>query len=180
MVSDAGKAGSAGTSQQPRPVRGEGDQSRVLPLLAAERLLRAVLLVGVGLILLTHAHTDWMAVAGDFAARAGLDPSRNQTGRFISSLAGFGPRQAQRYGAIAMGYGVLEAVEGYGLLRRRLWGEYLTIVSTALLIIPEVSELLTHPTGLKVGGLLLNIVIVGYLIVRLIRRRRANQQDHAS
>jgi glyoxylase-like metal-dependent hydrolase (beta-lactamase superfamily II) len=74
-VSDTGQAGRAGTSQQPpRPVRGKQDQSRLLPLLAAERLLRAVVLVGVGLIVLTHAHADWMGVARDFAARAGLDP----------------------------------------------------------------------------------------------------------
>jgi uncharacterized membrane protein (DUF2068 family) len=44
-------------------------------------------------------------------------------------------------------------------------------VSTALLLIPEAQELLKHPTGLKVGGLVLNVVIVIYLVIRLIRRR---------
>jgi uncharacterized membrane protein (DUF2068 family) len=71
----------------------------------------------------------------------------------------------------------LEAVEGYGLLRRRRWGEYLTVVSTAVLVVPEVQELLKSPTGLKVGGLLLNVVIVVYLVIRLVRRRRAAQRD---
>ena len=46
-------------------------------------------------------------------------------------------------------------------------------MATTLLFIPEVQELLKNPTGLKVGGLLLNVVIVVYLIIRLIRRRRA-------
>jgi uncharacterized membrane protein (DUF2068 family) len=101
----------------------------------------------------------------------GFDPSRSETGRLISRLAGFGPRQAQRDGAIAIGYGLIEAVEGYGLLRRREWAEYLTVVATALLFVPEVQELLKHPTGLKVGGLLLNVVIVAYLIIRLVQRR---------
>jgi uncharacterized membrane protein (DUF2068 family) len=64
-------------------------------------------------------------------------------------LGGFGAQQAQRDGAIAIGYRVLEAVEGYGLLRRQQWGEYLTVVSTALLFIPEMGELLKHPTGLR-------------------------------
>ena len=45
--------------------------------------------------------------------------------------------------------------------------------STALLLIPEVQELHKHPTGLKIGGLVVNVVIVIYLVVRLIRRRRA-------
>jgi uncharacterized membrane protein (DUF2068 family) len=123
---------------------GSTDQSRLLPLLAVERGLRAVVLLGVGLILLTHAHTDWADLARRFAEQVGLDPSRNETGRLISRLAGFAPRQAYRDGTIAVGYGVLEAVEGYGLLRRRRWGEYLTIVSTALLLIPEVQELFKH------------------------------------
>ncbi|MDQ2790948.1 MAG: hypothetical protein DLM60_15255 [Pseudonocardiales bacterium] len=152
--------------------RGDQDQSRLLPVLAVERALRAVLLVGVGLILLTHTHTDWADPARRFAEQIGLDPSRNETGRLVSRLAGFGPRQTQRFGSIAIGYGLLEAVEGYGLFRRRQWAEYLTVVSTALLLFPEVQELFKHPTGLKVGGLALNMVIVAYLIIRLVRCRR--------
>ena len=68
---------------------------------------------------------------------------------------------------------MMEAVEGYGLFRRRQWAKYLTVVATALLFIPEVQELLNHPTGLKVAALLLNVVIVVYLVIRLIRRRHA-------
>jgi uncharacterized membrane protein (DUF2068 family) len=168
----------ASAAEQPGPVgvptgrQGAQDQSRLLPVLAVERALRAVLLIGVGLILLTHTHTDWADPARRFAEQVGLDPSRNETGRLVSRLAGFGPRQAQRDGSIAIGYGLLEAVEGYGLLRRRQWAEYLTVVSTAVLLVPEVQELIKHPTGLKVGGLVLNVVIVVYLIIRLVRRRR--------
>ncbi len=172
MVS-AGKQQPGKAYAPQRSARSDGaqDQGRLLPVLAVERMLRAVLLVGVGLILLTHVHTDWADLVRRFAEQVGLDPSRNETGRLISRLAGSAPRHAQRDGAIAIGYGVLEAGEGYGLLRRRPWGEYLTVVSTALLVIPEVQELLKHPTGLKVGGLALNVVIVIYLVIRLIRRR---------
>jgi uncharacterized membrane protein (DUF2068 family) len=149
------------------------DRSRLLPVLAVERVIRAVLLIGVGLILWTHTHADWTDVARGLVGRVGLDPSRNETGRLIAHLAGLGPRQVQRYGAIALGYGVLEAVEGYGLLRRRRWAEYLTVVATALLFIPEVQELLAHPTGLKIAALVVNVVIVAYLVIRLVRRRHA-------
>jgi uncharacterized membrane protein (DUF2068 family) len=93
------------------------------------------------------------------------------TGRLISHLAGFGPAQAERDGAIAIGYGLLEAAEAYGLLRRRVWGEYLTVISTALLFIPEIQELVHKPTGLKVAAFVLNIIIVVYLGLRLVRRR---------
>ena len=151
--------------------------SRLLPVIAVERVLRALVLVAVGLILLTHAHADWADLARRFAEQVGLDPARNETGRLISRLGGFTARRAQRYGAIALGYGALEAVEGYGLLRRRPWGEYLTVVSTALLFIPEVQELFKHPTALKVGALVLNVAIVVYLVIRLIRRRTTDRSD---
>ena len=171
MASAAERSGTADAPEQANRSNGGQDRSRLLPVLAAERALRAVFLIGVGLILLTHAHADWAELARGFIGRLGLDPSRNETGRFISYLASLGPRQAQRDGTIAIGYGLLEAVEGYGLLRHRRWAEYLTVVATALLFIPEIQELLKHPTGLKIGALLLNIVIVVYLIIRLVRRR---------
>ena len=169
MASAAERSGKAGELERSTREDGGQDQSQLLPLLAAERTLRAVLLVGVGVILLTHVHTDWADLARRFIGRLGFDPSRNEIGRLISGLAGFGPRQAQRDGAIAIGYGALEAVEGYGLLRHRRWGEYLTVVATALLFIPELQELMKHPTGLKVGALVVNVLIVIYLIARLGR-----------
>ncbi|MBV9728975.1 MAG: DUF2127 domain-containing protein, partial [Pseudonocardiales bacterium] len=118
MASAAEQAGKADALQRSTRKKGAHDQSRLLPVLAVERMLRAALLVSVGLILLTHVHTDWADLARRFAEQVGLDPSRNETGRLISRLAGFGSRQARRDGAIAIGYGLLEAVEGYGLLRR--------------------------------------------------------------
>ena len=101
----------AGGSHTPTSSVSPGNQSRILPLLAAERVLRAVLLIGIGLVLLTHPHTDWAAAAQHGASLAGLDPSGNESGRLISGLAGFGPEQAWRYGAIAVAYGLLEAAD---------------------------------------------------------------------
>jgi uncharacterized membrane protein (DUF2068 family) len=149
VASAAQRSGEAGAPEQSTQSDSGQDRSRVLAVLAAERVIRAVLLIGVGLILWTHTQADWADVARGLVERVGLDPRRNETGRLISHLAGLGPRQAQRDGAIAIGYGALEAVEGYGLLRRRQWAEYLTVVATALLFtfIPGVQELLKHPPG---------------------------------
>ena len=71
------------------------------------------------------------------------------------------------YGIIALAYGALEGAEGYGLWRRRRWGEYLTVLATSLLFIPEIWELTHKASPLKVGALLVNIAVVAYLIFRL-------------
>ncbi|HEX7609577.1 MAG TPA: DUF2127 domain-containing protein, partial [Solirubrobacteraceae bacterium] len=57
--------------------------------------------------------------------------------------------------------------EAYGLWRRRRWGEWLTVIATSLLLVPEVWELTKSTTLLKVGALLVNLVVVAYLLWRL-------------
>ena len=70
----------------------------------------------------------------------------------------------------------MEAFESYGLWRRRRWGEYLTVVATGLLLIPEVDEIVKKPSVLKALGLLLNLVIIVYLVTRLRRRDSAGSR----
>src|SRR5881275_402122 len=106
MVSAAKRSGRAHVAERGGEHDRVRDQGRLLPLLAVERGLRAIVLIGVGLILLTHAHTDWADLARRFAEQVGLDPSRNETGRLVSWLSGFGSRQVQRDGVIALGYGL--------------------------------------------------------------------------
>jgi len=67
-------------------------------------------------------------------------------------------------GAIA--YALLEGTEGVGLAMRRRWAEYLTVVATGILIPYEAYEVVHHVTLFKVGALLLNLAVVGYLAYR--------------
>lgn len=144
---------------------------RLLPWIAAERCLRAAILIAVGLVLLTHVHTDWGRVLRQEAIRWGLHPSNGGLGRVLRRISHIGPSRVGVYGAIAIGYGALEGVEAYGLWRRRRWAEWLTVVVTSLLFIPEVWELAKRPSVFKVAALVVNVAIVAYLIKRLRGRR---------
>lgn len=144
---------------------------KVLLLVALERVVRAVVLISVGLLLLTHSHSNLQQGLLDLAHSAGLDPSRNGIARLLNKTGTLTARKLQRDGAVALGYGLLEAAESYGLLRHRRWGEYLTVVSTVLLFIPEIDELTRKPTALKVLALVINVLVVAYLLVRLTRTR---------
>jgi uncharacterized membrane protein (DUF2068 family) len=143
---------------------------RLLPWIAAERSVRAVLLVAIGLVLITHPHTDWGKTITDLTNRLGFDPRSNGIQRVIAKVRAISPDKYTVFGIIAIAYGVLEGVEGYGLFRRRTWAEYLTVVATSLLFIPEVDELAKSATALKIGALLVNLAVVGYLVFRLRRR----------
>jgi uncharacterized membrane protein (DUF2068 family) len=67
-------------------------------------------------------------------------------------------------GAIA--YALLEGTEGVGLAMRRRWAEYLTVIATGILIPYELFEVVRHVTLFKIGALLLNLAVVGYLAYR--------------
>ncbi len=142
---------------------------RMLRLIAIERTVRAVALVAIGVVLVTHSHTDWGRTINDAARTFGLDPSRNGIQRLVDKVRAISPNRYVVFGVVAIGYGILEGVEGYGLWRRRRWAEYLTVVATSLLFIPEIYELIRRATAGKAAALVVNAGIVAFLIWRLRR-----------
>jgi uncharacterized membrane protein (DUF2068 family) len=153
----------------PEQLNAAARHDRLLPWIAAERGFRAVLLLAVGITLVTHPHTNWASEISNLAQRLGLDPRENWIQRIMNDVGRLHANQDLFFGAVAIAYGVLEGAESYGLFRRRRWGEWLTVVATSLLFIPEVWELTKSATVLKVGVLLVNVLVVAYLLWRLRR-----------
>jgi uncharacterized membrane protein (DUF2068 family) len=145
-------------------------RDRLLPWIAAERGVRALVLIVLGVVLLTHPHTNWAKEVRGLANDSGLNPSSNVVRKILEVVRKFPARETVVFGAIAIAYGALEAAESYGLARRRRWGEWLTLIATSILIVPEVWELIRKATPLKVGALIVNVLVVAYLYWRLRRR----------
>jgi uncharacterized membrane protein (DUF2068 family) len=144
-------------------------RDRLLPWIAAERAFRAIVLVTVGIVLVTHPHANWANEIANFAQHLGLDPKNNWVQRLIADVAKINSSEDVLFGVIALAYGALEAAESYGLWKHRRWGEWLTILATSLLFIPEIWELTKSASLLKVGALLVNVAVVLYLLWRIRR-----------
>ena len=142
-------------------------KDRLLPWIAAERAFRAVVLIAVGLVLLSRPHADWATEITHLAQRAGLNPNGNWPRKVIEKIRHVHASEDVVFGVIALAYGTLEGVEAYGLWRRRRWGEWLTVIATSLLLVPEIWELTKSLTLLKIGALIVNLVVVAYLLWRL-------------
>ena len=142
----------------------------VLRLIAAERFLRGLVLFAAGVYLLFHLSTDFGQLAERAARSVELDPQQHFLHRLIDRLHRLRAHESRIVGSVAIGYGVLELVEGVGLWLDQLWAEYLTVIATALLIPFELYELVLHPTVWKAGGILINVLIVLYLASSLRRR----------
>ena len=153
--------------QTSAPELNKGD--RLLPWIAAERAFRALVLLVIGIVLLTHPHTNWASEIESLIQKMGLNPKGNWTRKLLDKVASIGSSRNVIFGVIALGYGALEGAEAYGLWNRRRWGEWLTVIATSLLFVPEVWELTKSATFLKVGALLVNIAVVAYLLWRIRR-----------
>jgi uncharacterized membrane protein (DUF2068 family) len=156
-----------------------GDPSRsrlVLKLIAAERFVRGILLLAAGTYLLTHQSKDFGKLAERVLRAVSLDPRRPFFHKVVVYLHDLHASEIKVAALFALGYGVLELVEGTGLWLDQLWAEYLTVIATALLLPLELYELVKKPTALKAGGIAVNVAIVIYLIVVLRRRLR---REHA-
>ena len=140
---------------------------RLLPWIAAERTLRALVLLAVGVVLVSHPHANWANDISRLARHLGLDPNGSGVRKSIEKVRKIHAHQDLVFGVVALAYGLLEGAEAYGLWRRRRWGEWLTVIATSLLLIPEVWELTKSATALKVGALLVNLAVVAYLLARL-------------
>jgi uncharacterized membrane protein (DUF2068 family) len=144
----------------------------MLALIAVFRLLKALVLVAVAfgaLRLLDHELAtraqDWLD-AIPFVAR------HEAVAKAASKVTGASPKHLQLAASVAFGYAALFAVEGIGLWRGRVWAEYLTIVATTSFIPFEVYELTRRFTPIRLGALVLNVVIVGYLVARRVHAHR--------
>jgi uncharacterized membrane protein (DUF2068 family) len=139
----------------------------VIVYLICERLVKAVVLVGGGIVLLVVAsHTDLRNLAEQAQDQLELSAGQSLWRRlFDQVLARFGAH-ADPIAVGAIAYGLLETVEAAGLALRRRWAEYLVLLATVAFLPLEIDELLRSPSALKALALLINIAIAVYLIWR--------------
>jgi uncharacterized membrane protein (DUF2068 family) len=81
---------------------------------------------------------------------------------------------------LASGYISLRWLEAYGLWNDRAWGEWLGALSGGIYVPFEFVHLIHAPSAINGGVLTVNIFVVGFLILRLWRRRINGTTDQAS
>ncbi len=77
-------------------------------------------------------------------------------------------------------YGILCSIEGVGLMRRKVWAEYLTLWLSVSFVPWEAYELMRHANLWRLGILLMNLLITGYLVWLLQRKRRLSESQVTS
>jgi uncharacterized membrane protein (DUF2068 family) len=141
--------------------------SRTILLIAIFKLFKGVLLVAVGIGALNLLHKDLAGVISHWVDILRVDPDNQFIHPVLSKVFFVTPKQLKALSAGTFVYAALLFIEGTGLLMRRHWAEYFTVITTAGLIPLEIYELAKHFSWMKVLVIFVNALIVVYLVVRL-------------
>jgi uncharacterized membrane protein (DUF2068 family) len=140
---------------------------RLVRLIAFFKLLKAVLLVAVGVGALKLVHTDITSVVAEWVARLGLDPGSRYVGRAILKAATLTPNKLKDLGVGSFIYAGLFLTEGTGLWLVKGWAVWFSIIITSSFVPVELYEIYRHPTALRVLTLVINIAVVAFLFYRI-------------
>jgi uncharacterized membrane protein (DUF2068 family) len=138
-------------------------------LIGVFKLIKSAVLIGLGFVWLSGAVADRSLF--EAAVSMGALDGHRVVRRAVARIAALNERELAALTLATFGYAALFAVEGVGLIRRRRWAEWMTVVLTASFIPFEVYELDRRPGAGKLVALVLNVAIVATLAWRLASER---------
>lgn len=145
----------------------KSSDTRLIRLIALFKLLKAVLLIAVGLGALHLLHRDIASVLAHGVKMFGLDPGGRYVESVLQKAIALSPNTIRGLGVGSFIYGGLFLTEGIGLWFLKRWAEWFTVIMTSSLVPVEIYEIYRHPTALKVLVLVINLGVVGFLLYRI-------------
>jgi uncharacterized membrane protein (DUF2068 family) len=149
----------------------KSSNNAMIRLIAAFKLLKAILLIAVGVGALKLLHQDAAGALDRWAAVLGFDPGNQYVDRALQKLANLPPNKIKGLGVGSFVYAGLFLIEGIGLWMVRRWAEWFTVIVTSSLVPVEIYEIHRHPSPLKILVLIINLAVVGYLAYRIRNSR---------
>jgi uncharacterized membrane protein (DUF2068 family) len=143
-----------------------------LVLIAAYKLLQALLFVSIGLGARHLLHKD----AGDELSALADHLRFNPESRFVNFVLDkaslLNDPILRRIGLVAFCYGAISMAEAIGLYLEQAWAEYLTIIITGSFLPWEIFEILRRLTLVRVSLLAVNLLVFFYLVKLVADRER--------
>ena len=150
-----------------------GKSNRVIAAIGIFKLIKAALLVTLGVAGLAKDPSDLAHRLRHLASWIGISPGDHALAHLVGTLRSFDDHKARQLAVGSLCYAAVFLVEGIGLLSRRRWAEWLTVAVTASFIPIEIYELVEHFGAGKVVALVLNVAILCYLLWRRITESRS-------
>jgi uncharacterized membrane protein (DUF2068 family) len=136
-------------------------RDRVIVVIGVLKLLKALVLVAAAISVFATLRGSFRTYLKELAAGSGREIVTRAVGDLTSS-----PHKIELVGTLLVIYAALFTVEGVGLIARRVWAEWLTIIITCSFIPLEIYEVIEKGSAIKALVLVVNILIAIYLIGR--------------
>ena len=147
----------------------------VLRLIAVFKLLKAALLIAVGVGALRLLHRDLARLVEYWADALRMDPHNRFINGLLEKASYLTPQRIKELGLGSLAYAAVFLAEGIGLWFLKRWAEWLTVVAGSFYVPVEVYELTKSVTWPKAGLLAVNLAIVAYL-VRVLWQQRCRRE----
>ena len=141
-----------------------------LLVIAVFKFVKGAVLLALAFGALTFLHKDVASEVQRWLDQLRIDPDNKFIGALLGKLQLVHTKELKEISALGAGYAALFLTEGTGLLFRKRWAEWLTIVATSSLMPIEVYELVEKFTAVRLFALLINAAVVLYLI-NLVRQK---------
>jgi uncharacterized membrane protein (DUF2068 family) len=141
-----------------------------LVIIGAFKLLKGLLLVAAGIGALGLLHRDIADTLAPLMAHLHIDPDSRYLHRPLTALWALDDRALKRISAGTFFYAALLLTEGVGLLLRRRWAEYFTVLVTGSFIPLELYELTRRFTATRLILIGVNVAVVWYLVHHVRQR----------
>lgn len=145
---------------------------RGLLIIAIFKLSKAVLFLAIAAGAMHFIHHDLGQALDRLVAILNLDTEN----RFVSLVLGKADlvthHRIRQFSLLSGAYALLCLIEGYGLMRRRVWAEYFTLWLSTAFVPWELWELARHPQWWRLAVPVINLLIVAYLVWLLRQKRR--------
>ncbi len=146
--------------------------SFVLFLIGLFKLFKALLLIAVGIGAIKFLHKDLSGAVMHWAQVLRVDTDNRYIHGLLAKIFRVTPKQLKELSVGTFIYAGLFLTEGFGLLLRKHWAEYFTIITTGAFIPLEIYELARHFTVVKLVVTVVNVLIVWYLVARVRSRTK--------
>jgi len=144
--------------------------------IGAYKLLKAALALVGALLVLRIEHRNLPAVAVRWMNRLNIDVHSRFGHYVLRHVLEIKHSQMEWAAVLLFAYTAIGIVEGLGLILRKTWAEWLTVVTTTALIPYEIYRLSHRRDWLHATIVVLNILVVWYLVWRI---RRDQRKRHA-
>jgi uncharacterized membrane protein (DUF2068 family) len=147
--------------------------------IGAYKLVKAILATVAALMVLRLEHRHLPTVALVWMNRLHIDPTSRFGHHVLMRITEFQVRRLIWFAVFLFGYSIVNVVEGVGLICRKTWAEWLTVVTTSALIPYEAWRFTRRPDWVHAVILVLNVLVVVYLVWRIRRDQRARARRAA-